>query len=85
MTVTFTTETVVRGDGRTLKVTRTCEAGGGNVTVFVNPADFEAYTAGRSQVQNLFPYLTADECELLLTGVCGPCFDKMCPADEDDA
>lgn len=29
------------------------------------------------KIQNLFPELSADDRELLISGVCGECFDKM--------
>ena len=28
-------------------------------------------------IQNAMPYLSADEREVLISGTCGPCFDKM--------
>lgn len=30
-------------------------------------------------IQNILPMLTADERELLISGICGPCFDKCFP------
>lgn len=83
MTVTFTTEPVDREDGRTLKVTRRCEICGGDIVVFVEPGAFAEFAAGGGFVQTLFPYLSADERELLLNGFCGPCFNSFCPPDED--
>lgn len=32
----------------------------------------------RMPVQTAFPYLSADERELLVSGICGTCFDDMC-------
>lgn len=31
----------------------------------------------RRHVQDIFPYLSANDRELLISGVCGECFDKM--------
>jgi len=41
--------------------------------------DTEGYDAWRegALIQNAFPYLTADEREMLMSGICGKCFDKM--------
>lgn len=76
-------ESVERTDDRTLKVKRRCELCGEDVFVYVRPADFMTFLAGHSYVQTLFPYLTADERELLSAGFCGPCFDSFCPPEED--
>jgi hypothetical protein len=34
-------------------------------------------------IQNAFPYLTADERELLMSATCGGCFDKLFAEEED--
>ena len=39
--------------------------------------DFRAWKNGEL-IQRAMPYLTADQRELLISGVCGKCFDKMC-------
>jgi len=33
-------------------------------------------------IQNAMPYLTADEREVLISGICGTCFDNMFAGDE---
>lgn len=35
-------------------------------------------------VQDAFPYLSADERELLISKTCGACFDEMFGEDEDN-
>ena len=42
--------------------------------------DITKYRAG-AYVQVAFPYLTSAERELLISGTCGTCFDKMFPED----
>lgn len=84
MTVTIRTEEVVRDDGRTLKLTRKCELCGNDVSMCVYPEDFAKFVGGLGYVQTIFPYLTADEREILGNGFCGPCFDKFCPPDDED-
>jgi len=84
MTVKIRTEEVVRDDGRTCKVTRGCELCGNDVSMYVQPGDFEKFLAGVGYIQGIFPYLTAGERELLLNGYCGPCFDSFCPPDDGD-
>lgn len=47
----------------------------------VNEGDFYRWLAG-SLIQNAMPYLTPDERELLITGICGKCFDEIFPEEE---
>lgn len=50
------------------------------------PVDSERYQKwrdGKDYIQNLFPELSAEDRELMLSGTCGPCFDKMFPAEEE--
>ena len=37
---------------------------------------------GGELIQNAMPYLSADERELLISGTCGTCFDKMFGSEE---
>lgn len=84
MTVTIRTEEVVRDDGRTCKLTRRCDLCGKDISVFVRPEDFAALLGGGGYIQVLFPYLTADERELLMNGFWGPCFNSFHPPDEGE-
>jgi hypothetical protein len=43
----------------------------------------DLYVAG-AHVQDAFPMLSPDERELMISGVCGPCFDAMFPEEEED-
>ena len=38
----------------------------------------------RKHIQDIFPYLTADERELLISHTCKKCWDKMFGTDEDE-
>lgn len=38
---------------------------------------FNRWTKGEGHIQDMLPGLTIDERELLISGVCGKCFDKM--------
>ena len=35
-------------------------------------------------IQNAMPYLSPDEREILISGICGRCFDEMYGEDDDD-
>jgi len=49
------------------------------------PVDSERYQKwrdGKGYIQNLFPELSADDRELMLSGTCGDCFDNMFPEED---
>lgn len=51
-----------------------------------NYQDWLSWKAGE-YIQDVMPYLSADDRELMISGVCGKCFDMMFPLDiewEDD-
>ena len=48
--------------------------------LMVNNHDLKRWEGGEL-IQNAMPYLTPDERELLISGVCGKCFDKMFEED----
>jgi hypothetical protein len=56
-------------------VTRCPFCGRGN-EINVNESDYWAWEDGEL-VQNAFPYLSADEREMLVSGICPTCWDKM--------
>jgi hypothetical protein len=51
------------------------------VEVLVNVDDYNQWQGGKL-VQDAFPYLSADEREILISGTCGPCFDAMFSEEE---
>ena len=51
-------------------------------TVLVKKADLIAWKKGK-YIQDAMPYLAVDQRELLISGICGECFDNMFP-DEDE-
>ena len=42
----------------------------------VNVDDYTSWENGEL-IQNAMPYLTADEREVLISGICGPCFGGL--------
>jgi len=44
--------------------------------IFANVEDIWAWEDGEL-VQNAFPYLSADEREMLISGICPECWDKL--------
>ena len=44
--------------------------------LYVGTADLANWEGGEL-IQNAMPYLTADEREVLISGICGPCFGGL--------
>ena len=51
--------------------------------VEVNEIDYLDWQDGML-VQDAFPYLSANEREKLVSGICPSCWDKMFPPEEDE-
>ncbi|MDF2792131.1 MAG: hypothetical protein K0S80_5233 [Neobacillus sp.] len=64
-----------------MTIPKKCRVCGTVHSVEVKQRDFMRFQAG-IHVQHAFPYLTADKRELLVSGVCGKCFDEIF-AEED--
>ena len=52
------------------------------VKLRVNATDWERYNGGM-MIQQAFPYLSADERELLKTGICNPCWTEIFSSEDD--
>ena len=50
---------------------------GKRVELTVEKEDYIRFINGESHVQDLFPYLSADKREMLISQTCGECWDKM--------
>jgi hypothetical protein len=61
---------------RTLKVPTQCPECRQVSEVMVDPEDYAEWKQG-VLIQNAFPYLSNEERERLITGICGKCWDKM--------
>ena len=49
--------------------------------ITVGQADLDAGQSG-TNIQNAMPYLSADDREILFSGICGECFDNMFGGEE---
>lgn len=57
----------------------------GQVTeVLVYEDDYYAWRYGDKLIQDAFPYLTANEREMVKTGICGACWDAMFGLPEEE-
>lgn len=59
------------------QIVQSCLECGDPVAMEVNESDLDRWLSGKELVQDAFPYLTADQREILISGICGKCFDKM--------
>lgn len=64
-------------------VGRNCPFCGEYHEVLVYEDDYAAWQNGEL-AQNAFPYLTANEREILISGICPSCWDNMFSEDEDE-
>lgn len=65
-------------------ITRTCPLCEKDTSLTVPAAQYEAWQSG-TLVQQAFPDMNKDDREILMTGICSPCFEEMWNnADEDD-
>ena len=62
--------------GREDTVVAECNKCGASTTMMVRIKDLVMWELGK-YIQDAMPYLSADERELLISGTCGDCFEKM--------
>lgn len=60
-----------------------CPLCGHEQEIEVNEMDYLEWRDG-ALVQDAFPYLPADIREMLISGICGACWDKMLDGVEDE-
>lgn len=66
-----------------ITIKKTCVMCKTNHELQVNDQDLVRLQNGE-HIQDVMPYLSADERELLISGICGKCFDKVFEDDEED-
>lgn len=57
-------------------LTPECHICGEHQILKVKKSDYFRWNSGEL-IQNCFPYLTADQREVLISGFCGKCFENM--------
>lgn len=60
---------------------KTCSVCGVTHEIEVRAEDFRRWKR-TDNIQDVFPYLSADDRELLISGICGSCFDDMFGEEE---
>ena len=66
-----------------IKVTRQCRHCRQIKILEVSQEGWEMYLSG-AHIQDALPELSDDDRELIVSGICGPCFDKMFSEEEED-
>ena len=70
---------------RNCEVQVRCVSCGKTYTLKVNEKDYELYLSqNRPHIQDIFPYLSPAERELLISGVCEVCWNKMFSLEDED-
>ena len=54
-----------------------CRICGRPVKINMYPSDVERYNTSQIKVQDAFPYLSADEREMILSNTCGDCWTRL--------
>ena len=74
---------LIRDKDRTLELVVSCRLCHEVHRLKVRPQDFEAYNEG-AHCQDAFPYLSADDRELLISRTCGKCWSKIFSDDNTE-
>ena len=54
-----------------------------NTITIKTVSDLDAWRKG-AYAQDAFPYLSAEDREVIISGICGSCWDKMFPDEEEE-
>ncbi len=54
-----------------------CRICGKTVNLVIEQEDFKKFKNREGAVQNIFPYLSADEREMLISGICPDCWEEL--------
>lgn len=73
----MTTATVNIPRGWTRVIAQKCRVCKEQHSVVVKNKDLKTFEKGKTNIQNCFPYLNADDREILLSGMAGPCYNKF--------
>lgn len=65
-----------------MEITKTCPICKTATTIKVENKDYKDWVNGK-YAQRAFPYLTADQREILISGICGKCYENMFKATEE--
>lgn len=58
------------------KIKKSCDNCDSETQLLIESEDYKSWKKGRL-IQDAMPYLTIEQRELLISGICGTCFDDM--------
>jgi len=65
-----------------MKIQRTCPKCGKLQVIEVEGSQYNDWMAGKN-IQIAFPNLTPDQREILMSGICPECWEKIFPPDDE--
>lgn len=68
---------------KTTNIVKTCVMCNNTYKLEVKTNDLHAYMRGKN-IQDAFPYLSAGDRELIISGICNTCFEKLMVDDEPE-
>ncbi len=68
---------------KNMSILTICPFCGTEATIKVSASDYLEYLEG-TLVQNAFPYLSADEREALISGICSKCWENTFSSSEEE-
>ena len=74
--------TVRDPNGRTRNMSITCKHCNTEYNIMVNPEHILQWQAGNGYIQDIMPYMPADERELLISKICSDCWNEMFESNE---
>ena len=66
-----------------MKIQKVCPKCGKLQVIEVNDSQYNDWMAGKN-IQIAFPDLTADQREILMSGICTECWDKIFPPEDEE-
>lgn len=67
-----------------LNVETRCPICGEYSIITVDKEDYLAWQKGDLLAQDAFPYLNVEDREMLISGICPDCWERMFPAEEEE-
>ena len=65
-------------------VCKVCPKCGKKNYIEMSDEQYQKYTEGSDLIQRIFPEMSPAQKEILITGICEDCWNKLFPIDEDE-
>lgn len=67
-----------------LRLTLRCRKCGESIDKYCTVGQYRQYESTWDDIQDIFPDWPAEDRELLISGICSECWEKMFPPEEDE-